>query len=425
MSEALLKSPGVAVAVWASTSLTEPVGQSVIDQEFYRQTLGALAPLGDAVRNAKLKTGDSDVRKTWTLFGDPALRMLSAFPTATSGTLGGTVADSNGLPLAGTTINLSGTKTRQTITDIRGNYNFDNLETNGFYTVAPARANYTFSPASKSFSLLWVNTEASFTGLANGVILNPLDTTEFFVRQQYLDFLGREPDENGFSFWTEQIRSCGTDGLCLEARRVNTSAAYFLSIEFQQTGYEVYRMYKAAYGNLPNTPVPLKFGEFVPDAQRLGHGVVVRQSGWEQALENNKRTFADEFVLRSRFAGLYGSMADAQFVDALNQNAGGALTQAERDLLVLDLAERRKTRAQALRSVAENASFTRAEYNKAFVLMEYFGYLRRDPNQEPDRDFTGYNFWLNKLDHFDGNFVNAEMVKAFLVSAEYLRRFGP
>ena len=57
--------------------------------------------------------------------------------------------------------------------------------------------------------------------------------------------------------------------------------------------------------------------------------------------------------------------------------------------------------------------------------MEYFGYLRRDPNQEPDRDFTGYNFWLNKLDHFDGNFVNAEMVKAFLVSAEYLRRFGP
>ena len=328
-------------------------------------------------------------------------------------------------PLAGTTISLSGAQTRQTITDGDGKYSFDDLETNGFYTVTAARANYTFSPAVRSFSLLWAHTEASFTGSANGLQLNPLDTTEFFVRQQYLDFLGREPDESGFNFWSNQIRSCGNDVACLEARRINTSAAYFLSIEFQQTGYEVYRLYKAAYGDLPNAPVPLKFGEFWLDTQTLGHGVVVGRNGWEQVLEANQQAFGNEFVLRSRFAARYGSMTEAQFVDALHRNAGSALTQAERDQLVQDLSSGSKTRAQALRSVAENAAFTRAEFNKAFVLMEYFGYLRRDPNQGPDTDFAGYNFWLNKLDHFDGNFVNAEMVAAFLVSAEYRQRFGP
>ena len=57
------------------------------------------------------------------------------------------------------------------------------------------------------------------------------------------------------------------------------------------------------------------------------------------------------------------------------------------------------------------------------MLMQYFGYLRRDPNQSPDTDFAGYDFWLNKLDRFNGNFVDAEMVKAFISSAEYRQRF--
>jgi hypothetical protein len=55
--------------------------------------------------------------------------------------------------------------------------------------------------------------------------------------------------------------------------------------------------------------------------------------------------------------------------------------------------------------------------------MEYFGYLRRDPNSGQDRDFAGYSFWLDKLDRFDGNFHEAEMVKAFLSSIEYRARF--
>ena len=82
-------------------------------------------------------------------------------------------------------------------------------------------------------------------------------------------------------------------------------------------------------------------------------------------------------------------------------------------------------RAQVLRAVADDTDLRNAEFNKAFVLMQYFGYLRRNPNEAPDTNFDGFNFWLGKLNTFNGNFVNAEMVKAFLVSGEYRQRFGP
>lgn len=75
--------------------------------------------------------------------------------------------------------------------------------------------------------------------------------------------------------------------------------------------------------------------------------------------------------------------------------------------------------------MAEDSDLTRIEFNKAFVLMQYFGYLHRNCNDARDTDFSGFNFWLNKLNQFNGNFVNAEMVKAFLVSAEYRQRYGP
>ena len=99
-----------------------------------------------------------------------------------------------------------------------------------------------------------------------------------FVRQQYLDFLNREPDPPGFGFWTNEIDLCGVNQACIEVRRINVSAAFFLSIEFQETGYLVYRMYKAGYGNLASpasAPVPLRLGESLPDTQRIGQGVVV------------------------------------------------------------------------------------------------------------------------------------------------------
>ncbi|HWW75457.1 MAG TPA: hypothetical protein VNZ44_08675, partial [Pyrinomonadaceae bacterium] len=86
-----------------------------------------------------------------------------------------------------------------------------------------------------------------------------------------------------------------------------------------------------------------------------------------------------------------------------------------------------ETRASALRKVAENQVFTDAERNRAFVLMQYYGYLRRNPNEAPEAhlNFDGYNFWLSKLNQFGGDYRRAEMVKAFLSSSEYRQRFGP
>ena len=82
--------------------------------------------------------------------------------------------------------------------------------------------------------------------------------------------------------------------------------------------------------------------------------------------------------------------------------------------------------ARALRRVAENSTLAQQEFNRAFVLMQYFGYLTRNPDDAPEAtlDFQGYNFWLTKLNFFNGNFANAEMVKAFVTSGEYRQRFG-
>jgi len=154
--------------------------------------------------------------------------------------------------------------------------------------------------------------------------------------------------------------------------------------------------------------------------------VVVGQTGWEQVLESNKQAFTAEFVQRSRFTTtLPASLTAAQFVNQLNANAGNPLSQSERDQLVNDLSTNAKTRAQVLRAVAENPDLTAAEFNRAFVLMQYFGYLRRNPNDPQDTDYSGYDFWLRKLNQFNGNFTDAEMVKAFITSTEYRQRFGP
>jgi len=101
----------------------------------------------------------------------------------------------------------------------------------------------------------------------------------------------------------------------------------------------------------------------------------------------------------------------------LIQHTGVSFTAAERDALVAGLGTGTMTRAEALRRIAENQSFRNAKFNQAFVMMEYFGYLRRDP------DSGGYEFWLNKLNEFNGNFERADMVKAFIVSGEYRERF--
>ena len=192
-------------------------------------------------------------------------------------------------------------------------------------------------------------------------------------------------------------------------------------------------MYKTAYVDLTGAPVPLRLNEFLPDTQQIGQGVIVGQTGWEQQLENNKVAFALDFVSRSRFTTAYPTtMSPADFVDALFMNASFTPLATDRNAAINEFAGAGNTadaaaRGRALRRVAENPILVQQETNRAFVLMQYFGYLRRNPNEAPELglNFDGYSFWLGKLDQFGGNFVNAEMVRAFLVSSEFRQRFGP
>ena len=149
--------------------------------------------------------------------------------------------------------------------------------------------------------------------------------------------------------------------------------------------------------------------------------------GWEALLESNKQAYFLEFVQRARFINAYpAGMTPTQFVDQLNARAGNPLDATERQALIDELTANNTTsgRASVLRKVAEDATLAEAERNRAFVLMQYFGYLRRDPNDPPDSDYTGYDFWLGNLERFNGNFVQAELVKAFITSDEYRHRFG-
>ena len=264
---------------------------------------------------------------------------------------------------------------------------------------------------------------------------NPIDQASFFVRQHYLDFLNREPDASGLAFWSNQITECQQPGATCsaEVRRINVSAAFFVSIEFQETGYLVYRFYRAAYGNSVGGQVPLRLNEFLPDTQQIGLGLVVGAPGWQEKLESNKVAYAQDFVSRSRLISAYPTTSTpAEFVDALFTSAGVTPSTADRDAAINEFAgaansSNTAARGRALRRVAENPAFSQQETNRAFVLMQYFGYLRRNPNDapEPGLNFAGYNFWLGKLNEFNGNYIAAEMVKAFIDSAEYRQRFGP
>src|SRR5262249_3651259 len=209
----------------------------------------------------------------------------------------------------------------------------------------------------------------------------PIDAADFFVHQHYIDFLNREPDPSGFAFWVGNITSCGSDAQCIQTKRINVSGAFFLSIEFQQTGYFAERAYRAAYGTANGTSslggihqfaVPMiRHNEFLKDMLEVAQGVIVGQGNWQQQLDDNKNAYTAEFVQRSRFTSAFpANMTAAQFVDTLNNNAGNPLSQSERNQLVTDLSTNAKTRAQVLRSIVESTNFVNSEFNQAFVLMQ-------------------------------------------------------
>jgi len=337
---------------------------------------------------------------------DPVIVGLNLIsPTAANGVVSGTITDSQGHGVEGAVVSLNGTENRKTITDATGHYQFDNVETSGFYTVTPSRANYSFGPTSRSFSQLGNHTDAGFTASSTGDNSNPLDTPEYFVRQQYVDILGREPDEGGFNYWDNEINACGGDSACVDRRRREVAAAFFIEEEFKDTGSFIYDMYKGSLGRKP------VFAEYTNDRTQVIGG---------STLAAQKAAFADSFVQRAEFVQKYQGNATAEsFVNALLQNVQLELS-SQRDALISQYnagTTTNQSRSLVVRALADNSLLKASEYNAAFVLTEYFGYLRRDP------DLEGYNFWVNVIANNEvGNYRG--MVCAFITSTEYQRRFS-
>jgi len=366
--------------------------------------------------------------------GQSANFSATAVPAVLTGQV---IEGTSGLAGVSVSILLNGTSQSTTVlTDANGFYSLA-VNRGQYYTITPAKSGYNFEPASQT---LYFN-----SGIQPRLFIgsdNPIDGYQLFVAQHYRDFLGREADAAGLGYWTNEIATCDSSLPCIDAKRVNTSAAFFLSIEFQETGYLVERIYKSAYGDAdalsalntyPSThlikaPI-VKFNEFMPDQQQIAKDVMVGIGNWQTQLENNKVAFTQDFVTRARFVAAFPTtMTPAEFVDKLFMNAGVTPTSEERAAIIGEFGGAGNSgnigsRARALRRVAENAVLAKAETNRAFVLMQYFGYLRRDPNSGPDTDHTGYDFWLSKLNEHNGNYINAEMVKAFIVSIEYRKRF--
>ena len=231
---------------------------------------------------------------------------------------------------------------------------------------------------------------------------NPAEDAQFFVRQHYADFLSREPDAGGLSYWTNQITQCGSNAACIRARRIDVSAAFFIETEFQDTGSFVYRLYKASLGRRPT------YAEFTAD-----RGKVIGGSN----LDASKTAFANEWVTRALFLQAYPvTMSNDQFVNKLFDTAGLTPYTIER-LQEINAMNGGRTRAQVLRDVIEIQEFKQREFNPAFVTMQYYGYLRRDIDQ------AGYDFWLDILTNREPQNYRG-MVCSFLTSAEYQDRFS-
>ena len=320
--------------------------------------------------------------------------------------------------------------------------------------VIPVIGKLTFAPgeSSKSFNILIINdthvegnesltlelnnpiggapgenSSATFTIVDNDTSEtseNPIDGARFFVRQQYRDFLNRQADAEGLDFWSNQIASCGTNADCIADRRMNVSAAFFFRLSFRRQGFGL-SPYQAAYDQ-----PPLHIEEFLLDTRTIGQDVIVNTAGWQDQLEANKIALIESFVGRARFSDAYPlELTPTEFVNRLNVTSGATLSRNEFAAAVAEFAgaansEDIPARGRVLRRVAESQGFTGRQLNPAFVLMQYFGYLQRNPSDPPNTNLDGYNFWLQKLEEFGGDFRRAEMVKAFLVSGEYRGRFG-
>jgi hypothetical protein len=252
---------------------------------------------------------------------------------------------------------------------------------------------------------LGVRSTATVTILDNDLAPgpNPIDNTNFFVRQQYLDFLGREPDPGGFAGWTSTINNCAPGDTSCD--RIHVSQLFFQSAEFQDRGYFVYRFYPVAFGRKPD------YAEFVSDLASVSGFLDANQ------LEAAKVAFIAGFMARPAFVSAYNSLNNTQYVDALLNTAGVTLlpSPATRQAMINGLNGSTLTRGQALRQIVESAEVSSKYNHQAYAVMEYFGYLRRQPD-------GGYLAWIAVL---DGSNDPRGMVTGFVNSLEYRNRFGP
>ena len=277
---------------------------------------------------------------------------------------------------------------------------FDDAHVEGDETMqirlsAPIRANLS---AQRAATVIIADNDA-------GVAPNPINVNAFFVRQQYLDFLSREPEPSGLQAWMNVLNNCpdvNNDPAC---DRNTVSSSFFRSQEFQLKGYFVYRFYRVSLNRLP------AYAEVIPDMRRV--------TGQTPEEVVTKRTaFANAWAQRPDFRVGFDGLTNEAFINRLLQNVGlqqltGAVT---RDTLLSDLQANRQTRAEVLRAIVEHPDVDAAEYRGAFVAMQYFGFLRRDP--EPG----GFNNWLNYLNSHPEDFRT--MVHGFMNSVEYRLRFG-
>jgi Tol biopolymer transport system component len=284
---------------------------------------------------------------------------------------------------------------------------------------------------------------------------NLIDDPAFFVRQHYRDFLGREADAPGEAHWTGEITMCSdavnrlsgeSEAQCIDRKRANTSGAFYLSNEFQNSANFLIRVNWGSLGQdraagrkcivgqhsaLDALCRPL-YSDYVSDLAKLTQGIVVNDALDPNAINLNKHNFVNEFVTRPDFLAAYpNTMTAEQYIDKLSQTTGVALTAQERSDLITKVGS--DGRAAVLYDIVDGTTavdggllrfdtrygkaYYDQEFNPAFVFAEYLAYLRRNPDQ------AGYDHWLGKL-NFYGNFVDAEMVRAFIVSHEYRGRFG-
>ncbi len=262
---------------------------------------------------------------------------------------------------------------------------------------------------------------------------NPLDDPVFFVTQHYYDFLSRIADSSGLAFWTAEITQCGSNQPCVRNKRVDVSNAFFYELEFQQTGAYVYRLYRAAYGNNQPFPNPDNSNDTerkkIPDYLHFASDRARVVGGAD--LAQGQQSLANVFVQRPEFLAKYPANLDgSSFIDAvlntIKNDLGVDLTAQKPGLLTLftsggrGAVMYRLADDNAQTNPVNNRAFIDAEYNRAFVATQYFGYLRRDS------DIGGFLFWLGQVSSGPLRDVNKQhaMVCSFVTSAEYQLRFS-